>query len=130
MKKINFVLWHFPVLGFLNAATTFLLGIVFIAMVVGIPLGKGMIQYAKFLLNPEMHRIEKLKQDEIKHNQHWNAFGMFVYVLYFPISLVLVLLTLVQLALLSVTVVGLPLAKKIWKNLKTCFNPVDKKCVF
>ena len=129
MKKDALIFWHFPVLGFINAFITFLLGLAFIALVVSIPLGKGLVQYSKYLFNPVKYQMVDVPADQIDHNQNWQAFGMFVYVFYFPFSLVLAFLTFAQLVLLGLTFNGLPLAKIMIKQLKTCFNPVDKMAI-
>ncbi len=129
MKKIDLFLWHFPSLGFINASITFLLGVVFIATVVGIPLGKGLIQYSIYLFNPVKYEIGNVPAAEIDHNQHWQDFSLFVNMFYFPFSLILAVLTFAQFVILSLTFTGFPLAKSMLKQLRTCFNPVDKKCV-
>jgi uncharacterized membrane protein YccF (DUF307 family) len=48
---------------------------------------------------------------------------------YFPFGVVLAAITILQIAALFVTLVGIPVAVVLAKSLGTFFNPVSKKCV-
>ena len=129
MRNIGKVIWHFPLLGFLNAFISFLLGSFFLITVVGTPLGQGLIQISKFLMAPLSREVIVNKQPKEMQNDFWEVFGFFVRILYFPFGLFLVNLTLLQIGLLYVSVVGSPLAKVLWKFLPVFFNPVHKICI-
>jgi uncharacterized membrane protein YccF (DUF307 family) len=52
MRTFGNIIWHFPFLGFLTAASTFLLGLLFLVTVVGAPIGLGLMELGKFFLAP------------------------------------------------------------------------------
>jgi uncharacterized membrane protein YccF (DUF307 family) len=129
MRTLGNIIWHFPFFGFLSALVTFLLGSLLVITVVGAPIGLGLIQLSKFLLAPfssSMVSGKDLNQDQ---NQLWKSFGLIVRIIYFPIGLFLVVITIFQIAGLFISIVGIPVALVLAKSLSTFMNPVDKKCV-
>lgn len=129
MRTLGNILWHFPFLGFINAIICLLIGGVLVLTVVGSPLGLGLIQLARFLLTPFSCSMVDAKALGEKQSYLWSAFGFFVRIIYFPVGLVLSILTLVQIGALMVTVVGIPVALVLAKSLGTIFNPVNKVCL-
>ena len=129
MRTLGNILWHVPFLGFISSLGTFLVGGLLVITVVGAPLGLGLIELSKFLLTPfskAMINKKELKQDT---NPYWESFGIVVRILYFPFGLLLAALTILQIAGLFITIVGIPVAIVLAKSLSTYFNPVGKKCV-
>lgn len=129
MRTLGNILWHFPFFGFLSTLATFLIGSLFLITVIGAPIGLGLIQLSKFLLAPfssEMIDQKDLKKDQ---NQLWQSFSFIVKIIYFPIGLLLVIVTIFQIAGLFITLVGIPVALVFAKSLSTFMNPVDKVCV-
>ena len=129
MRTLGNILWHFPFFGFINALTTFLVGLLLLITVVGSPLGLGLIQLSKFLLTPFSSAMVDKKELDTNKNDLWEIFGIFVRIIYFPIGLLLSVVTIVQIAGLFVSIIGIPVAIVLAKSLGTYFNPVNKKCV-
>ena len=129
MKTLGNILWHFPFLGFVNALLTFLLGGLLVITVVGAPIGLGLIQLSKFLLAPFSSSMVDKKDLNIDQNKLWKSFGFIIRILYFPFGLILVVFTIMEIAGLFVSIVGIPVAIVLAKSVSTFFNPVNKKCV-
>lgn len=122
-------MWHVPFLGFLSALGTFLIGGLLVITVIGSPLGLGLIQLSKFLLAPFSNEMISKKDLKADQNKLWQAFGIIIRILYFPFGLILAIVTVVQIAGLFVSIVGIPVALVLAKSLGTYFNPVSKVCV-
>lgn len=128
MRTLGNILWHVPFLGFINALFTFLIGGLFVTTVIGAPIGLGLIQHSKFLLTPFSKAMVN-KQDLKKQHPAWKTFGIIVRIIYFPFGLFFAIFTVVQIAGLFITIVGIPVALVLAKSLGTIFNPVNKTCV-
>jgi len=72
--------------------------------------------------------IDKSELDK-DQNKLWLAFGLIVRILYFPFGLILACVTILQIAALFITIIGIPVALVLAKSLGTYFNPVNKTCV-
>lgn len=97
--------------------------------VIGAPIGSGLIQLAKFQLTPFSKTLINDKKLNKERNQLWDAYGTIIMIIYFPFGLVIATLTVIQIALLFISLVGIPAAIVLAKSLGTYFNPVNKKCV-
>ena len=129
MRTLANILWHFPFFGFLSSLFSFILGGILVISVIGAPIGLGLIQHSKFLLSPfssAMISDSKINKDK---NPLWKSFGIIIQILYFPLGLTLAFITIIQIALLFITIVGIPVALVLSKSLSTYFNPVNKICV-
>ncbi len=129
MRTLANIIWHVPFLGFLSALSTFLLGALLVLTIVGAPLGLGLIQLSKFLLTPFSSSMIDKSDLKVDQNVLWKSFGFIVRILYFPIGLILAVVTIFQIVGLCITIVGIPLALVLAKSLGTYFNPVNKVCV-
>jgi len=129
MRTLGNILWHVPFLGFLNSLFTFIIGGLFLISVVGAPIGLGLIQLSKFLLTPFSSAMIDKSNIQPNQNPAWKTFGLIIRILYFPIGLVLAAITIFQIALLFLSLVGIPVAIVLAKSLGTFFNPVNKTCV-
>ena len=129
MRTLANILWHIPFLGFLSALGMFLIGCIFVITVVGAPIGFGVIQLSKFLLSPFSSAMVSKKDLNMDQNQLLETYSIIVRVIYFPFGLFLAAVTLFQIALLFISIVGIPLALILAKSLKTFFNPINKRCV-
>lgn len=131
MRILANILWHIPFLGFINAFIMFIIGGLFTITVIGAPIGLGLMQLSKFLLTPfssTMVDSNEFKKDADK-NKLWQSFGLIIRIIWFPIGLALAVVTIVQIAGLFITIIGIPVAIVLAKSLSTYFNPVNKKCV-
>ncbi len=69
------------------------------------------------------------KDLKVEQNKLWQSFGFIVRILYFPFGLILAVVTILQIAGLFITIIGIPVALVLAKSLGTYFNPVNKVCV-
>ena len=129
MKTLGNIIWLVPFLGFLNALFVFIIGGLLVITVVGAPIGLGLIQLSKFLLAPFSKSMVSKSDLNIDQNKLWKTFGIIVRILYFPIGLILVIITFLQILALFGSLIGIPIALVLIKTLRTFFNPVNKKCV-
>lgn len=129
MRKLANIIWHIPFLGFMNSLFTFLLGSLLVLTVVGAPLGLGLIQLSKFLLTPFSSEMISKKDLDKNPNKLWKSYGIIVSILYFPFGLILAIVTIIQIVLLFISIIGIPIAVILSKSLSTFFNPVNKKAV-
>ncbi|MFC2080343.1 YccF domain-containing protein [Bacteroidota bacterium] len=129
MRTLGNILWHFPFFGFVNAFMTFLIGGILILTVVGAPLGLGLVQLSKFLLTPFSKEMVSKNDMDVKQNELWKIFGIFVRIIYFPFGLFLSIVTIVEMIGLFVSIVGIPVGLVLAKSMGTFFNPVNKVCV-
>lgn len=130
MRTLGNILWHFPFLGFVNAAITYLIGLLFTVTVVGAPLGLGLMELGRFYLGPFGRAM--VRDSDLDPNAGvglWTAYSWIVMVLWFPFGLFLAAAMVVQAFLLCCTIVGIPLAIVVAKATGTVFNPVGKRCV-
>lgn len=130
MRTLGNILWHIPFLGFINAAITYLFGLLLTITVVAAPLGLGLMELGKFYLSPfgrAMVRDHDL--DPGAEIGMWKAYSWLVMILWFPIGLFLAVCMIIQAVALCLSIVGIPLAIVVAKATGTVFNPVGKRCV-
>lgn len=133
MKTFLNIIWYFPYFGFLLAIPMALCGLFWCITIVGLPLGLGMLQIAKFLLYPHTHALVSKKEVNALRGKEqstaWRVFNTIVTILYFPVGL-FVAATYLMVALLDfITIIGIPNGLVIVKMLGAVFNPVNKVCV-
>jgi uncharacterized membrane protein YccF (DUF307 family) len=129
MRTLGNILWHFPFLGFAQAALTWLLGLVLTVTVVAAPIGRGLMEYGKFLFAPFSRAMVSRGALGERQSDAWKAYSTVVTVLYLPFGLVLAVICVLQIFGLLISITGIPLALVLARSLGTFFNPVGKKCV-
>ncbi len=129
MKIFLNVLWHIPFVGFLTAFITFMVGGLFIITIIGAPVGLGLVELSKFLLLPYSSAMMSKKHFFIEQDHLRKQFNLVVRILYFPFGLILASITLLQIALLYMSIIGKPAALVLYKTLGIFFSPVNKICV-
>lgn len=129
MRTLGNILWHFPFFGFLSAAFTYLLGILLTITVIAAPIGRGLMEYGKFLFSPFSSVMVKQSDLGIEQNDAWKAYSTIVMLVWLPFGLLLGALVVIQTAVLFITIIGIPVAIVLAKYLGTFVNPVGKKCV-
>ena len=112
-----FGMCHF--LDFLTALGTFLIGGLLVISVIGASIGLGLIQFSKFLLAPFSFAMIRKKDLNVKQNKLWQLFSFIVRILYFPFGLLLAFVTILQIAGLFITIIGIPVALVLAKSLGT-----------
>ncbi|MDR2147508.1 MAG: hypothetical protein LBE91_13720 [Tannerella sp.] len=129
------ILWHIipPFGGLVIALATALGGLFWCITIVGLPLGLGLLQYAKFLLWPHGHAMLNKKYvvqlTGEKQNALWKTFSVIVRILYFPFGLIHVVALTLAAFLEFISIIGIPAGLVYVKSLSTVFNPVNKICV-
>jgi uncharacterized membrane protein YccF (DUF307 family) len=129
MRTLGNILWHFPFFGFVTAIFYWLLGALLTVTIVAAPIGLGLMEFGKFLFAPFGHAMVSKSELKVEQNAVWKTYSTIVMILYLPFGVIGLLLSVVQIAALCVTIVGIPIALVIAKSLGTILNPVNKKCV-
>jgi uncharacterized membrane protein YccF (DUF307 family) len=129
MRTLGNIIWHIPFLGFVTAFWTFIIGGILTLTIVASPIGLGLIQLSRFLLTPFSMKMVSKNTLNKKQNQLWKAYGFIVRIIYFPIGLVLAIVTIFQIVGFFISIIGIPTAIVLAKSLETYFNPVNKVCV-
>lgn len=129
MRTLANIIWHIPFLGFVTAFWTFIVGGILTLTIVAAPIGLGLIQLSQFLLTPFSRKMVSRNTLNRRQNRLWQAYGIIVSILYFPIGLVLAIITICQIVGLFFSIVGIPVAIVLAKSLGTFFSPVNKVCV-
>lgn len=129
MRVLGNILWHFPFFGFLSAALTYLIGALLTVTIVAAPIGRGLMEYGKFLFSPFSSSMVKQSDLGIQQNEAWQAYSTIVKIVWLPFGLLIGILVVIQIAFLFITIIGIPVAVVLAKSLGTYVNPVGKKCV-
>ncbi|MCA0447262.1 MAG: hypothetical protein LCH54_13645 [Bacteroidetes bacterium] len=129
MKTLGNILWHVPFLGFINAILVFLLGLLLTITVVAAPIGLGLMEYGKFLFWPFGKAMVSKSDLNVEQNKAWKVYSTIVMVIYLPFGLLFAIGAVFQVALLFISIIGIPAALVVAKSLGTYLNPVNKKCV-
>jgi uncharacterized membrane protein YccF (DUF307 family) len=129
MRTLGNILWHFPFFGFVTAIFYWLLGALLTITIVAAPIGLGLMEFGKFLFAPFGHAMISKSYLKIEQNLVWKAYSTIVMIIYLPFGIIGFVLSVIQVAALCVTIVGIPIALVIAKSLGTILNPVNKKCV-
>lgn len=129
MRILGNILWYIPFLGFLCAFASFLLGCLFLLLIVTAPIGLGLIQFAKFQLAPFSYCMVSKNDLPITQNPIWQSYSFIIKVIYFPFGLILTLFGIFHVIGSFCTIVGIPIAIVEAKSLGTYLQPVGKVCV-
>lgn len=129
MRALGNILWHFPFFGFLTALYNFIIGVILTITVIGSPIGLGLIQLAKFQLTPFSTQMVDESLIGKSKPVAWNIFRVLIFILYLPFGIVSAIMTIIQICLLFISIVGIPAAIVLSKSLSTYFNPIGKVCV-
>ncbi len=129
MRTLGNILWHFPFFGFVSATLTYLVGVLLTITIVAAPIGRGLMEYGKFLFTPFSSAMVKQSDLGIEQNDAWKAYSTIVMLIWLPFGLLIGALVVIQTAFLFITIIGIPVAIVLAKSLGTYVNPVGKKCV-
>ena len=129
MRTLANIIWHIPFMGFITAFFTFLVGGILTLTIVAAPIGLGLMQLARFLLTPFSTQMVSRNTLNQRQNLVWKAYGHIISILYFPIGLILAVITICQIVGLFFSLVGIPVAIVLAKSLGTYFSPVNKVCI-
>ena len=132
MRTLLNILWHFPFFWFLQALMAYIIWRIWVILVIPSPIWFWLIELAKFLLAPfsrVMIDSKELYPEKAWLDSFWKKYSLFVRITYFPIGLIFAFFVILDVIFLSITIIGIPLAVIIAKQLGTVFNPVNKICV-
>ncbi|MDR2651446.1 MAG: YccF domain-containing protein [Prevotellaceae bacterium] len=129
MRTLGNIIWHIPLCGFLCALFVFLFGALLVLTVVASPIGLGLIQLSKFLLAPYSHSMVSKNDMKVAQNPAWETYGYIVRIIYFPFGLFIAMIIIMYIVILTISIIGIPIAIVLAKSLGTYFNPVNKVCV-
>lgn len=130
LRVIANIIWHFPFFGFISALITFLIGLLFVALVVTAPIGFGLIQYSKFLLLPFSYTmVKKSDVSNEEENPVFQTYGTILKILYiFLFGWWLTIIVICQMIGCFLTILGIPVGVVLAKSLDTILQPVGKIC--
>lgn len=135
MRTFLNILWYFPFFGFIPAIGMAVTGLIFCLTIVGLPIGLGLLQIAKFLLAPfsrtlvDKDYLAQMEEREEEHSVLWRIFSVIVRILYFPVGLVAAITYALAGLFECLTIVGIPTGAVLLKMVGAIFNPVNKVCV-
>lgn len=130
MRTFGNIIWHFPFLGFLEAIAAYLLGCLFLITIIGAPIGRGLMELGKYYLLPfERKMVRSSDVNTTSPSTAWRGLSIIAMVLYLPFGIILAALTILQVAGLFISIIGIPAGIALGKSLGTVLNPVGKECV-
>lgn len=129
MRTLLNILWHIPFLGFITALGTWIIGLLFVITIVGVPIGHGMFQLSKFLMAPFSREMISIKELGYDRGTGMKVWGLIAGIIYLPFGILVSAVMLVQAIGLAITIIGFPLAIVIVKQLSTVLYPINKQCV-
>ncbi|MCX8028209.1 MAG: hypothetical protein N3A62_10220 [Thermodesulfovibrionales bacterium] len=129
MKTLGNILWHIPCLGFISAILSYLAGLLLTVTVIASPIGLGLMEYGKYLVLPFGHAMVSKSDLNIPQGKIWKTYSTIIMILWIPFGILFCILTVIQIVMLALSIIGLPAAIVLSKSLGTWFNPVNKKCV-
>lgn len=83
MRTLANIIWHIPLLGFVTAFGTFLVGGILTITIIAAPIGLGLIQLSQFLLTPFSMKMVSRNTLNKKQNSLWKAYGIIVSIFFF-----------------------------------------------
>lgn len=75
MRTLGNIIWHIPYFGFMSAFGVFIMGLLMILTIIGIPVGFGLLQLSKFLFTPFSCAMVDKKEINIEDNSIWKSFN-------------------------------------------------------
>ena len=130
MRILFNILWHLPGMGFVLATIVFVLGFLLSATFVAAPIGLGLMEYGKFLFAPctrVMIREDQLDAERL--SERWKVWSRVVWVLYLPLGIILLMLTIIYIVESILLIYGILNAYVMAKSLGVIINPTNRKCV-
>lgn len=129
-RKITLSFWYLPVLGFVTAIFAFLLGCIGLLFKGGKPVGLGLINMAHFLINPIEHQCKIYSTNPFKREPDWIRFKSGIKLAFYPFGTILYFLLLVQWLVLCISLVGIPVHKRITSIFPLIYTPELIKSIY
>jgi uncharacterized membrane protein YccF (DUF307 family) len=129
MRTIGNIFWRFLNFGFVAAFINLLFGGLLITTTITSPIGVGLLHLAEFQLSPFSNAMVTSRETRSTDTKYWKSYHKIATIIYLPFGVIIVSLAVIQLAMLALTIIGIPVALALSKSLSTCFNPAGKECV-
>ena len=129
MGALNLV-W-FLIFGWLNSIIYLVFSVIFALTIIGIPIAKSLLQFAKLSAFP--FGKEVIKETELKGKENVSGFrktgGIILNIIWFPVGLILSLLHLILGILAFITILGIPIGVVYVRMGKFLLFPIGAKVV-
>lgn len=124
------LIW-FLIFGLANAIVYLVLSLIFAITIIGIPIAKSMLQFAKLSAFP--FGKEVIRETELKGKENVSGFrktgGIILNTIWFPMGLILSLLHLILGVLAFITIIGIPIGIVYVRMSKFLLFPIGAKVV-
>ena len=121
----------FVVFGWWQALGYLLVAAIFAITIVGLPLAKSLLQFAK--LNAFPFGKEIVKETELKGSESISGIrkicGTIVNIIWFPIGIILSIVYIISGILSFITIIGIPAGVVYIRSAKFVIWPIGAKCV-
>lgn len=130
MRTLGNILW-FILGGFIAGTLYFLLGALFYLTVVGIPIGKALIQYGKLMYAPFGKAI--VRETFIKGKENVSTArrvgGIILNTIWFPIGFIMMMTSIAQMLLCFVSIIWIPAGIVIARASTFLLMPIGAKVI-
>jgi|TARA_B100001094_G_scaffold306645_1_gene337607 uncharacterized membrane protein YccF (DUF307 family) len=124
------LIW-FLLFGLINSIVYLVLSLIFAITIIGIPIAKSMLQFAKLSAFP--FGKEVIRETELKGKENVSGFrktgGKILNIIWFPLGLILSLLHLILGILAFITIIGIPIGVVYVRMSKFLLFPIGAKVV-
>ena len=124
------LIW-FLVFGLANSIVYLVLSLIFAITIIGIPIAKSMLQFAKLSAFP--FGKEVIRETELKGKENVSGFrkigGIILNIIWFPLGLILSLLHLILGIVAFITIIGIPIGVVYVRMSKFLLFPIGAKVV-
>ena len=124
------LIW-FLVFGLINSIVYLVLSLIFAITIIGIPIAKSMLQFAKLSAFP--FGKEVIRETELKGKENVSGFrkigGIILNIIWFPLGLILSLLHLILGIVAFITIIGIPIGVVYVRMSKFLLFPIGAKVV-
>tara|TARA_B100000242_G_scaffold220052_1_gene161113 strand:+ start:106 stop:552 length:447 start_codon:yes stop_codon:yes gene_type:complete len=124
------LIW-FLFFGLINSIVYLVLSLIFAITIIGIPIAKSMLQFAKLSAFP--FGKEVIRETELKGKENVSGFrkigGIILNIIWFPLGLILSLLHLILGIVAFITIIGIPIGVVYVRMSKFLLFPIGAKVV-
>ena len=124
------LIW-FVFFGLINSIIYLALSLIFAITIIGIPIAKSMLQFAKLSAFP--FGKEVIRETELKGKENVSGFrkigGIILNIIWFPLGLILSLLHLILGIVAFITIIGIPIGVVYVRMSKFLLFPIGAKVV-
>ena len=130
MRTLGNILW-FVLGGFILGTIYFLLGLLFCLTIVGMPIGKALIQYGKLMYAPFGKAI--VRETFIKGKENVSTVrrvgGIVLNIIWFPIGFFMMMASIVQMLLCFISIIWIPVGIVLARASTFLLMPIGAKVI-